>query len=245
MKKIYIALFLLVYVLLSACGVGEPDATTSDLTEATAESTTAATSSAKTTAETTTTAETVTEKTTSETTTENTAPHETTTAATTEAPKELYYSVYGIPGVYRLESGGSMTETEAAEILVKKMLDQMCVADESRAFCLLEYSDVEITVHPSADALKPEIAWAIAPDSPVIADNTYLVFVDASFRYSGIYAPIGPSIDENRWWTSLGNGLEPLVLLETEDEFLMWWECAYGFYDGNGVAPEAEGLFIY
>lgn len=244
MKKFYIALFLTVCVLLSACGFGEPEATTTNLTEATAESTTAATSSAKTTEETTT-AETATEKMTSETTTENTAPPETTTAATTEAPKELYYSVYGIPGVYRLESDGSMTENEAAEILVKTMLDQMCVADESRAFCLLEYSDVEITVHPSADALTPEVEWGILSDSPVIADNTYLVYIDASFRYSGIYAPIGPSIDENRWWTSLGNGIYPLVLLETENGFLMWWECAYGFYDGNGVAPEAEGLFIY
>ena len=239
MKKFYIALFLLVSVLLSACGVAEPEATTTGLTEPTAETTTSATVATEPSSETTT------EKTTAETTTEKETPPETTTAATTEAPKELYYSVCGVPGVYRLDNDGSMTENEAAEILVKTMLDQMCVADESRAFFLLEYSDVEITVHPSADALTPEVEWGILPDSPVIAGNTYLVYAGASFRYSGTYAPIGPSIDENRWWTNLGNGIYPLVILKTENEYMMWWECAYGFYDGNGIAPEAEGLLVY
>ena len=63
--------------------------------------------------------------------------------------------------------------------------------------------------------------------------------------YLGVYAPIGPSLDESNWWTSLGNGIEPLVLLETEDSFMLWWECAYGVNGGTVIPPEAEGLLVY
>lgn len=247
MKKICIALFLLTCVLLSACGAVEPEATTEGSSGSTAVNTSSAEPTSATTeatTEATTASETETEKTT---TGKETAGKITTPPATetTEEPLELYYGVYGIPGVYRLENDGSMTEAQAAESLVKEMLDAMSVPDEGRAFCLLEYSDVEIRVHPSSDALTPDVPWGIFSDSPVIADNTYLVYINASFRYSGTYAPIGPSIDESRWWTSLGNGQTPLVLLETENEFLMWWESAYGVPDGNGIPPEAEGLLIY
>ena len=224
MKKICIALFLLICVLLSACGAVEPETTTAGSSETAASETETGKSSEKTTTGEITTAR---------------------TSETTEEPRELYYGVYGIPGVYRLNNDGSMTEAQAAEILVNKMLDAMLVPDEGRAFCLLEYSDVEIAVHPSSDALTPGTPWGIFPDSPVIAENTYLVYFDASFRYSGVYSPIGPSIDESRWWTSLGNGITPLVLLETENEYLMWWESAYALNDGKGIPPEAEGLFVY
>ncbi|MBR6772220.1 MAG: hypothetical protein IKM29_02385 [Clostridia bacterium] len=52
-------------------------------------------------------------------------------------------------------------------------------------------------------------------------------------------------MDESNWWSSLGNGIKPLVLLETEDSFMMWWECAYGVNGGTVIPPEAEGLLVY
>ena len=161
--------------------------------------------------------------------------------AQTEAEDTGYLTIVSVPGVYRVEKG-SLSATDASEILVAEMLEAMKLPSEDRRFCVLEYRNLEIKVDPPEKFLYA--------GHPVYATNTYTVSIRSEFRYSGTYSPIGTSTDESKWWEGLrpgGEGANLLILLETEDEYIMWWNEAYKVSFGEGLPypAEVEGLFVY
>ena len=161
--------------------------------------------------------------------------------AETEAVDSRHLTVVSVPGVYRVEKG-SLSAADAAEILVADMLEAMKLPSEDRRFCVLEYRNLEIKVdHPEK---------YLYAGHPVYATNAYTVSIRSEFRYSGTYSPIGTNTDESKWWEGLrpgGEGANLLILLETEEEYIMWWNEAYKVSFGEGLPypAEVEGLFVY
>ena len=160
--------------------------------------------------------------------------------AETEATKLQYLTIANIPGVHVMEKSGHSPE-EAAQILMEEMLASMATPSDDRAFCILEYRNLEIKVIPSAEI--PEYGNSI-----ILPNNAYLVRMQAEYRYSGVYNPIGPNSDKSKWWSPIRHGGEvgnPLILLETEDEYMMWWQEAYRSGRQVTFPPETEGLLIW
>ncbi len=154
-----------------------------------------------------------------------------TTTTVPQTPDYLYYDVSAVPGVYRLyaQTAADSDEAvyEAAEVLVGEMLDAMKQSDPSRSFVLTEYKDVELRLHHSSEVLDRTQDWGIAADSALVNDDVWLVYVDAAFRFEGLYGAIGKPIDD-RWWTALHQGsAAPMILLKTADSYLLWWANAY------------------
>lgn len=154
-----------------------------------------------------------------------------TTTTVPPTPDYLYYDVSAVPGVYRLyaQTAADSDEAvyEAAEVLVGEMLDAMKQSDPSRSFVLTEYKDVELRLHHSSEVLDRTQEWGIAADSALVNDDVWLVYVDVAFRFEGLYGAIGKPIDD-RWWTVLHQGgAAPMILLKTEDSYLLWWANAY------------------
>ena len=148
-----------------------------------------------------------------------------------QTPDYLYYDVSAVPGVYRLyaQTAADPDEAvyEAAEVLVGEMFDAMKQSDPSRSFVLTEYKDVELRLHHSSEVLDRTQDWGIAADSALVNDDVWLVYVDAAFRFEGLYGAIGKPIDD-RWWTALHQGsAAPMILLKTEDSYQLWWANAY------------------
>ncbi|MBQ4048455.1 MAG: hypothetical protein IJC93_08815 [Clostridia bacterium] len=153
------------------------------------------------------------------------------TTTVPQTPDYLYYDVSVVPGVYRLyaQTAADSDEAvyEAAEVLVGEMLDAMKQSDPSRSFMLTEYKDVELRLHHSSEVLDRSQDWGIAADSALVNDDVWLIYVDAAFRFEGLYGAIGKPIDD-RWWTALHQGsAAPMILLKTEDSYLLWWANAY------------------
>ena len=157
----------------------------------------------------------------------------------TEPPDTRHMNVTGVPGVYRMSKAG-LSRDEGVRLLVDEMLKAMSVPGEDRTFTVLEYRDLQIRFF-SSDRVFFE-------GDPVRAKNTWGVGIRAEFRYRGTYSPIGPNLDESKWWSGLRLGGETanlLVFLETEDEYLIWWKNAYPVNSEDPYPPEAEGLFEY
>ncbi len=230
MKKLIGIIFMLCMTvsLFSACGEVEPEVTetteTTAVTSETAAATTAETT-AVTTTETAATTETATDETAAETTTART------TVAITEStvgePSYSFNSVCGMPGLYRLPIEEAEGVEDAAIKLTVQMLDAMKAPDPIRSFCITEYKDVSVRLEHSFVAYDYINSMGMTRNSQFIADNIWFVDPHAQFRFTGIYAPIGPNIDESHWWEPLYQGGRiPMVLLKTESEYLMWWSNA-------------------
>lgn len=158
----------------------------------------------------------------------------------TTAATYLYYGASEIPGFYKIPLADADSETAAARILAEKMLRAMKEADPNRSFCLTEYKNLALEVVPSALAADRTQDWGISADSALITDHTWLVYLDVSFRFTGIYAPIGPSIGD-QWWNNLTQGsARPLILMKTENVYLLWWASAYN----SGIPTELEGELV-
>ena len=156
--------------------------------------------------------------------------------AQTEPEPELYWTITYVPGIYRIEKG-DMTPEDAALVLTEEMLAEMGKESPDRTFVILEYRNLQIELSPSA-----EFFGLGAPESPLVSDNSYFLSMQAEFRYSGIYNPIGESYDESKWWPNIRSGGRLgnlLILLETENEYLMWWQNAY---PPSGIPEEAADL---
>ncbi len=226
-KTIWLILVLCVILgLCSACAVPEPvETTAATTTEATTtEATTAETTTAATTTEVTaetTTAATTTEATTTEATTAKTYHPSRTVPVETQATEPLYSDVR-MPGLYRMPISDASDEVDAAEKLTAAMLDSMKSEDAARSFCITEYKDVSVEVLPSSTVLD-SVDGEFSYGSPVVSENAWLVNPKAAFKFTGIYAPIGPPIDD-RWWEGLyQGGATPMILIKTDSEYLMWW----------------------
>ncbi len=152
------------------------------------------------------------------------APDETARATwTTEA--DAYTTALYNPKTYSI--AGEMGERAAAERLAAMFLDDQMKPDPSRTFYLIEYRDLAVEVYPSSVVSEqPDTDWGLLPDSEWIAGNTWLVYVSASFRFEGVYAPIGPPSD-GLWYETLHQGSPcPLLLTETDGGYTLFSAAA-------------------
>lgn len=133
---------------------------------------------------------------------------------------EAYMTVFGCPDTIFLP--GEMDEYAAAERLAAIFLDGQAASDPSRTFRLTEYRDLTVEVCPSSEARQTGRDWGIPGDSEYIADDTWLVYISASFRFEGLYSPIGPPT-EGLWYSSLGQGSAfPLLLTKTDGGYTLF-----------------------
>lgn len=138
---------------------------------------------------------------------------------TTEA--DAYTTALYNPKTY--SAAGETGEQAAAERLAKLFLDDQMQPDPARTFCLTEYRDLAVEVYPSSVVNEQTDAdWGISRDSEYIAGNTWLVYVSASFRFEGVYAPIGPPVD-GLWYETLHQGSPvPLLLTKTDGGYTLF-----------------------
>ena len=130
------------------------------------------------------------------------------------------------PDVYKIDTKPD------AETAAKQLLDQMFAAlqqpDDRRTFRFLAVRDVVIEVHPSEDVRRfPDTEtdfhdWGVEPDDPLIGPDTWLVYVEASFRFEGIYMPIGQALDASTWYAPLRQGGRwPMIMTKTESGYTL------------------------
>ena len=130
------------------------------------------------------------------------------------------------PDVYTIDTKPN------AETAAKQLLDQMFAAlqqpDDRRTFRFLAVRDVIIEVHPSEDVRRfPDTEtdfhdWGVEPDDPLIGPDTWLVYVEASFRFEGIYMPIGQAQDASTWYAPLRQGGRwPMIMTKTESGYTL------------------------
>ena len=156
-------------------------------------------------------------------------PSTTIPSATTVPDETEAYHWYGAletPDIYRIDTKPD------AETAAKQLLDQMFAAlqqlDSRRPFRFLEVRDVVIEVHPSEDVRRfPDTEtefhdWGVEPEDPLIGPDTWLVYVEASFRFEGIYMPIGQALDASTWYAPLRQGSRwPMIMTETESGYTL------------------------
>ncbi len=222
-------LVLTVYAILSlcsACAAPEPVETTT--AETTAEATTASV----------TTPITTTKATTKEITTAATTKATTTTAITERTTAKINYPYEGeymnaldptpyqdgrAPGTWRISVTDATDEVDAAEKLAVIMFDSYTVPSPDRSFTILEYKDISVEIQPTSvilDLTQDEYQLR----SPVISENAWLVNINASFRYTGMFNLVG-KYPEDMWWSQMyqNQGLSPMILIKTDSEYLAWW----------------------
>ena len=152
---------------------------------------------------------------------------ESTARGTWETAEDAYTTALFNPKTYSISGG--MDETAAAERLAAMFLDDQTEPDPARTFFLTEYRDLSVEVYPSSVVSEqPDTDWGLLPDSEWIAGNTWLVYVSASFRFEGVYAPIGPPSD-GLWYETLHQGSPcPLLLTETDGGYTLFSVAAQG-----------------
>ncbi len=152
---------------------------------------------------------------------------ESTARGTWETAADAYMTALFNPKTYSISGG--MDETAAAERLAAMFLDDQTKPDPARTFFLTEYRDLAVEVYPSSVVSEqPDTDWGLLPDSEWIAGNTWLVYVSASFRFEGVYAPIGPPSD-GLWYETLHQGSPcPLLLTETDGGYTLFSVAAQG-----------------
>lgn len=152
---------------------------------------------------------------------------ESTARGTWETTADAYMTALFNPKTYSISGG--MDETAAAERLAAMFLDDQTEPDPARTFFLTEYRDLAVEVYPSSVVSEqPDTDWGLLPDSEWIAGNTWLVYVSASFRFEGVYAPIGPPSD-GLWYETLHQGSPcPLLLTETDGGYTLFSVAAQG-----------------
>ena len=144
-----------------------------------------------------------------------------TTRETWETAADAYASALYNPKTYSI--AGEMGEQAAAERLAAMFLDDQAEPDPSRTFCLTEYRDLAVEVYPASVVNEQtDTDWGIPRDSELIADNVWLVYISASFRFAGVYAPIGPPAD-GLWYETLHQGAPaPLLLTKTDGGYTLF-----------------------
>ena len=144
-----------------------------------------------------------------------------TTRETWETAADAYASALYNPKTYSI--AGEMGEQAAAERLAAMFLDDQAEPDPSRTFCLTEYRDLAVEVYPTSVVNdQTDTDWGIPRDSELIADNVWLVYISASFRFAGVYAPIGPPAD-GLWYETLHQGSPaPLLLTKTDGGYTLF-----------------------
>lgn len=152
---------------------------------------------------------------------------ESTARGTWETAEDAYTTALSNPKTYSISGG--MDETAAAERLAAMFLDDQTEPNPARTFFLTEYRDLSVEVYPSSVvSQQPDTDWGLLPDSEWIAGNTWLVYVSASFRFEGVYAPIGPPSD-GLWYETLHQGSPcPLLLTETDGGYTLFSVAAQG-----------------
>ena len=152
---------------------------------------------------------------------------ESTARGTWETAEDAYTTALSNPKTYSISGG--MDETAAAERLAAMFLDDQTEPNPARTFFLTEYRDLSVEVYPSSvGSHQPDPDWGLLPDSEWITGNTWLVYVSASFRFEGVYAPIGPPSD-GLWYETLHQGSPcPLLLTETDGGYTLFSVAAQG-----------------
>ena len=152
---------------------------------------------------------------------------ESTARGTWETAEDAYTTALSKPKTYAISGGRD--EMAAAERLAAMFLDDQTEPNPARTFFLTEYRDLSVEVYPSSVvSQQPDTDWGLLPDSEWITGNTWLVYVSASFRFEGVYAPIGPPSD-GLWYETLHQGSPcPLLLTETDGGYTLFSVAAQG-----------------
>ncbi len=206
-RTVWVILALCTVMSLSACSEPEPVETTTATTTATTEVTTS-----ETTAEATTTAETTTA------TAAATTVPETEFSLSVVTDEDRYFrTVAGITGLCRIPKSDASDKMEAAEIMLAMMLDAVMEPAENRSFTITEYRNISVS-----DVYATRDYSAQYKNEPFLGENTWLIHVRAEFKYEGTYGSLGRC--NGTWAGVLYSGEPPLVILESDSEYLMWWQ---------------------